>query len=61
MKKRFTDEQIIQVLKEHAAGDKVAEISRKHRASALPASSNATETRSRGSQTVSLSSQARRS
>ncbi len=30
MKKRFTDEQIIQVLKEHAAGVKVAEICRKH-------------------------------
>ena len=30
MKIRFTDEQIIQVLKEHAAGVKVAEICRKH-------------------------------
>jgi putative transposase len=30
MKKRFTDEQIIHVLKEHAAGVKVAEICRKH-------------------------------
>ncbi len=30
MKKRFTEEQIIQVLKEHAAGVKVAEICRKH-------------------------------
>jgi putative transposase len=30
MKKRFTEEQIIQVLKEHAAGVKVAELCRKH-------------------------------
>ena len=30
MKKRFTEEQTIQVLKEHAAGVKVAEICRKH-------------------------------
>ena len=30
MKKRFTEEQIIQVLKEHAAGVKVAEICRRH-------------------------------
>lgn len=30
MKKRFTEEQIIQVLKEHASGAKVADICRKH-------------------------------
>jgi len=30
MKKRFTEEQIIQVLKEHSAGVKVADICRKH-------------------------------
>ena len=30
MKKRFTEEQIIQVLKEHEAGAKVAELCRKH-------------------------------
>jgi len=30
MKKRFTEEQIIQVLKEHDAGVKVAELCRKH-------------------------------
>jgi putative transposase len=30
MKKRYTEEQIIQVLKEHAAGVKVAELCRKH-------------------------------
>jgi len=30
MKKRFTEEQIIQVLKEHAAGVKVAELCRRH-------------------------------
>lgn len=30
MKKRFTEEQIIAVLKEHAAGVKVAEICRRH-------------------------------
>jgi len=30
MKKRFTEEQIIQVLKEHASGVKVAELCRKH-------------------------------
>lgn len=30
MKKRFTEEQIIQVVKEHAAGAKVADICRKH-------------------------------
>ena len=30
MKKRFTEEQIIQVLKEHASGAKVAELCRRH-------------------------------
>jgi putative transposase len=30
MKKRFTEEQIIRVLKEHEAGAKVAELCRKH-------------------------------
>ena len=30
MKQRFTEEQIIQVLKEHAAGAKVAELCRRH-------------------------------
>lgn len=30
MKKRFSEEQIIQVLKEHAAGTKVAELCRRH-------------------------------
>jgi len=30
MKKRFTEEQIIQVLRDHASGAKVADICRKH-------------------------------